>query len=258
MAPDSARDKLSAGTALNAVSFPPLSRLTAGLMVVAVLGFLLPFGYLLVGLHFTDQPAAVSFDLFHHNSGAISLAYYLLALDGLLVMFVVVLLYRLLAGRTNLTLLVAALSGVVGGLMQAIGDLRWPFLLPTLTHAYFASDVTPVAQQSLSFIFQAVDQLLGVVLSEHLYYLFMGLWTLLIGWHLTRSVLVTPWLGWLGYGTGIAFLVCSVEQFDLPTVAGTVLLVVVLLSRITWSIWMLLLATSVFRATATSDAVASR
>ena len=240
----------SKGTAPPAASLPPLARVTPVLLIVAVLGFLFPFGYLLVGLHFPDQPAATSFDLFRQHSRAIAIAYYLLALDGLLLMLVVVVLQRLLDGRATLLLRVATLSGVVAGLLQTIGDLRWPFLLPTLTQAYFASDVTPAAQQALGYLFQAVDQLLGVVLSEHLYYLFIGVWTLLIGWHLTRSALVKPWLGWLGCGTGVALLVCSVEQFDLPAGVGTVLLVVVVLSRITWGIWMGLLATNVLRATA--------
>ena len=135
---------------------------------------------------------------------------------------------------------------------QTIGDLRWPFLLPTLTQAYFASDVTPAAQQALNYLFQAVDHLLGVVPSEHLYYLFIGVWTLLLGWHLTRSALVKPWLG---CSTGVALLVRSVEQFDLPAGVGTVLLVVVVLSRITWGIWMVLLAARMFRVAAASPTV---
>lgn len=105
-----------------------MNRLTGILCILSVVGFFLPFSILLAVLHFTDQPADVAFPIFRQQSATVLLSYYGLAWSGLFLIATVLMLYRLLANRAVFSLAVATVCGVLGGLMQAIGDLRWPFL----------------------------------------------------------------------------------------------------------------------------------
>ena len=223
-----------------------VNRLAGILCILSVVGFFLPFSILLAVLHFTDQPADIAFPLFRQQSTTILLSYYVLAWSGLLLIATVLMFYRLLASRALFLLGFATVCGVLGGLMQTIGDLRWPFLLPTLATTYFDSGTSQATRSAVVIVFQAVDQFAGVELSEHLYYLFIGAWTLIIGWYLLRSLRSQSWLAWLGIISGCGLLISSIEQFDWPVI-GSALLVIVLLSRILWGIWLLSMATLLLR-----------
>ena len=223
-----------------------MNRLTGILCILSVVGFFLPFTILLMGLHFTDQPANIAFPIFRQQSTTILLSYYTISWSGLLLIATVLMLYRVVANRSSFSLIIATVCGVLGGLMQAIGDLRWPFLLPFLANTYFDPGSSQASRAAVVVVFQAVDQFAGVEMSEHLYYLFIGVWTLLIGLYLLRSLRFRNWIAWLAIISGCGLLISSIEQFDWPTI-GSLLLLVVLASRILWGIWLLIMATMLFR-----------
>ncbi len=230
-------------------------RLASILLILSVLGFFIPFTILLVVLHFTDQPASISFSLFRQQSTVILLSYYVIALSGLLLIFAVLTLHRVLVRREMLAMTIATVCGVLGGLMQAIGDLRWPFLLSPLATLYFDPNGNQASRSTIAAIFQTVDQFAGVELSEHLYYLFIGVWSLLVGLYLLRSLRSTRWLAWLGIIAGCGLLISSIEQFDW-SVIGSALLIVVVLSRVLWSIWLLSLAVMLLQRRARASSLA--
>ncbi len=221
-----------------------VSRLLGILSLLNVVGFFVPFITLLVILRFVDQPAEIAFPIFQQQSATVLISYYALAWDGLLLLVVVLLLYRALASRGGYLMGFATVLGVLGGLMQVIGDLRWPFLLPFLANSYFDPHSSQATHSAIAIVFQTVDQLGGIVISEHLYYLFTGAWTLLVGWYLLRSLRFPGWIAWIGIMSGCGLLLSSVEQFDWPGITPA-LLVVVSLSRILWSIWLLSVAAKV-------------
>lgn len=232
-----------------------LYRLTSMFLILSVLGFFIPFTILLGVLHFTDQPASIAFPLFRQQSVVILFSYYVIALSGLFLLSAALMLHRLLAGHAVLALTIATVCGVLGGLMQAIGDLRWPFVLPSLATLYFDPNSTEASRSTVIAIFQTVDQFAGVELSEHLYYLFIGTWSLLVGWYLLRSLRSERWLAWFGIISGCGLLISSIEQFDLPAIS-TALLFIVLLSRILWGIWLLAMAVMLLQRRAKASLVA--
>lgn len=79
--------------------------------------------------------------------------------------------------------LLAALSigaGVLAGLVQALGLLRWVMLVPGLAAAYVSPDATEVQRAMAVALFDAANQYLGMGVGEHLGYFFTAIWTLLI------------------------------------------------------------------------------
>lgn len=128
--------------------------------------------------------------------------------------------------------------------MQVIGDLRWPFLLPFLANSYLDPHTSQATRAAIAIVFQTMDQFGGILLSEHLFYLFTGAWTLLVGWYLLRSLRFPRWIAWIGILSGCALLLSSAEQFNWPGISP-VLLVVAALARILWNIWLLSVAATI-------------
>lgn len=79
--------------------------------------------------------------------------------------------------------LLAALSiafGVLAGLVQALGLIRWVMLTPALAATYVAPSASPQDQAIATALFDAANAYLGVGVGEHLGYLFTAVWTLLV------------------------------------------------------------------------------
>lgn len=76
--------------------------------------------------------------------------------------------------------LVAALSigaGVLAGLVQALGLLRWVMLVPGLAVIYVAQGATEAQQSMAIALFDAANQYLGMGVGEHFGYFFTAIWT---------------------------------------------------------------------------------
>jgi hypothetical protein len=79
--------------------------------------------------------------------------------------------------------LIAALSigaGVLAGLVQALGLLRWVMLVPGLAAMYVAPGATEMDKSMAVALFDAANQYLGMGVGEHLGYFFTAIWTALV------------------------------------------------------------------------------
>jgi hypothetical protein len=74
----------------------------------------------------------------------------------------------------------AALAGVLAGLTQAIGLVRWVFVMPDLARA--ASGDDPVAAQAAVHTFTLINAYGGVAVGEHLGQLLTALFAGLLAW----------------------------------------------------------------------------
>jgi hypothetical protein len=74
----------------------------------------------------------------------------------------------------------SATIGVLAGLVQALGLIRWVMLVPALAASYTAPGATEIERTIATSIFDVANLYLGVAVGEHLGYLFTGAWTLLL------------------------------------------------------------------------------
>ena len=136
----------------------------------------------------------------------------------------------------------AALSigaGVLAGLVQALGLLRWVLLVPMLAAGYVAPDATEASRQVAAALFDAANHYLGMGVGEHLGYFFTGGWTLVVAgliWRQHRIVAAAGALIALGVLVGMA------EPFGVP-LAGTINSI----SYSLWALWLLVLGVIVLR-----------
>jgi hypothetical protein len=106
---------------------------------------------------------------------------------------------------------VAAGVGLLAAIVQAIGLVRWPFLVPALARRYLAAAPGSADRAAVEVVFDAIHRLLGVAIGEHLGYLLTGGWTLLIGWAILADSALPPWLGLLALPIGIALWIGALE-----------------------------------------------
>lgn len=130
-------------------------------------------------------------------------------LSGLLMISAAVMLGQVLGFSAILP--VATTIGVLAGLVQMLGLLRWVYLVPSLARAYADVTAGPEQREASLAIFRAMHQYAGVGIGEHLGYLLTGLWSILIGVTVVLGESVPSLLGWPGVLIGAGLVLGSAE-----------------------------------------------
>ncbi len=218
-------------------------RVTAGVfLILAPLWFNASFA--LLGKRFDypnilRKPAAEILDRFHAGGSTLVLLFWMFMLSGLLLIPVVVLFGQVL-GFTGIVPL-AVVIGVLAGLVQMLGLLRWVYLVPLLARMNADAGLESGQRDSTLVVFRAMHQYLGVGVGEHLGYLFTGIWSVLTGIAVAGgTVLVPAWMGWVGIVVGGGLIAGSAEflgrdEDDGWALAGAAIPIL----YVAWSLWLL-------------------
>ena len=132
-------------------------------------------------------------------------------LSGILLLPIAVLLSAIMAADGSAILPVATAVGILAGLVQVVGLLRWVYLVPYLARMNADPMASPATREAVGVVFQSFHRFLGVGVGEHLGYLFTGLWTLLAGIAMVSGSVFAGWLGWIGIIVGGGLMVGSAE-----------------------------------------------
>jgi hypothetical protein len=143
-----------------------------------------------------------------------------------------VLLRRAFPAATPLLDLATPLA-VLAGLVQVLGLIRWPFLVPELARTYLDPAASEATRAAALTVFGAVHRYAGVAVGEHLGYLFTGTWTLVVAGAMLAAPRFRPWLGWVGIVSALGILVGLLEPAGIA-LAGTINA----FAYIVWSLWL--------------------
>jgi len=105
----------------------------------------------------------------------------------------------------------ARTAGVVAAVAQAVGLLRWVFVVPVLARIEGDSGLSSAERDAARVSFETLHQMFGVAIGEHLGQLCTAAWTALISFGLARRGL--PLLAGLGFAVSACLLVGLVEGF---------------------------------------------
>jgi uncharacterized protein DUF4386 len=162
------------------------------------------------------------------------------ALTAVLLVPTVVLLSATLGDANPTVLSLATSVGVLAALVQFLGLIRWPFVVPYLARTASDPGASPATKDAVDVIFQMLNRYLGVAVGEHLGYLFTGAWTAIVGIALIQSDVLHPLFGVIGLALSPLFLVGSLEFVGSFERAGWRLAgALVPVAYIGWSIWLL-------------------
>lgn len=177
-------------------------RLTAALLIIVPLAFTACFTLLQIQFEYPDilrQPTGDILAKFQRGGPALVGSWYAIALIAFLFIPLVVLAHQLIAARRPLGYLwLASTFGVLAGLVQTLGFLRWTFVVPQLAAQYLSPAASGAQREAIAVVFDAFHRYAGMALGEHLGFLATGLWTALIAAALVQSGLIKRWLGWIG------------------------------------------------------------
>jgi hypothetical protein len=217
----------------------PTTRLTGLLLIIVPIVFTVCFTLLQVQFEYPDilrQPTADVLTKFQAGGPGLVAVWYVLSLTAVLFIPVVILVHRVLAEQqASTTLQVATAFGVVAGLSQALGFLRWPFLVPFLSDAYLAPGANAAQQAAAAMVFEAFHRYAGMAVGEHLGYLSTSIWTFLVALLMLRSPQFGRWLGLSGMVLALGVASGLLEPAGVPLVGA-----INAISYLAWAAWLVL------------------
>jgi hypothetical protein len=229
-------------------------KLTAALLVLAAV--LANVAFSALGSIFNypdvlDEPAGAVLASFRDHQGAVSGWFAVLALSAALLAPIAIGVGRLSSKRA---MRVAVPVGIAAAVVQVIGLLRWPLLVPGFASDAASTHATTAAAGRDAFT--TASNILGVAIGETLGYALTAVWTVLVVVALGRTF-AGRWFQLLGIASAALVFVGVVSPLDLPGVDTANFLGYVL-----WSVWLVAFAVVIFvhdrrRATARVAAVAA-
>jgi hypothetical protein len=214
---------------------------TAVLLIAVPVAFNVTFTLLARSFSYPDilrEPAGTILARFSAGGAPLVVRWWAFALTALMMVPVVALVSSLFVDGPLRTLAFA--TGLVSALVQTLGLMRWPFVVPLLARRYVDPRATQGQRESAELVFDALHRYLGVGVGEHLGYLFTGSWTILTGVLILGSSAFPALLGWLAIPIGIALLIGALEFVGPNEPAGwTIAERVTPIAYIAWSVWLI-------------------
>lgn len=211
--------------------------ITGGLLILLPVLFNVAFFMLGRLFEYPDilrQPTAAILQKFSAGGERLIAWWYVFAFAAILFVLLPVLLYQVLNTAGTPYLLVGTVIGVLAGVMQTLGLLRWSFLVPQLTKTYLNPNASTAERDAVSVVFQAFHQYAGAALGEHLGYMFTAVWTILVAFAMMDSVFYPAWFGWVGILAALGILIGLLEPLGVKF-AGAVNAI----SYVLWSLWLI-------------------
>jgi hypothetical protein len=215
------------------------NRITGLFLILVPLAFNAAFFALASSFSYPEilrRPTAEILTQFAAGGPSLVALWYMFAITAILAIPLALLLYGVFRQDHPQLALAAAIVGVLSGLVQTLGLLRWVFLVPGLAAAYTSRTADPAAAAAAIVVFEAAHQYLGVAVGEHLGYLFTGVWTILLSVMMFRSTIFRPWLGIVGIVAAVGVMAGMLEPAGW-TSAGTINAI----SYVLWSLWLIVM-----------------
>jgi hypothetical protein len=213
-----------------------------GLLLALPVAFNIAFGVLAATFDYPDilrRPTHEVLARFHEGGTKLILWWWIFALTAAALAPLAVLLAQAIDGARGTLLIVGATIGVLAGLVQLLGLIRWPFLVPYLARVDADRDASPAQRETVDIVFQSFNRYLGVAVGEHLGYLLTGTWTVLVGIAFTQTTAAPGWLGIPGVVIGAALAMCSLEFVGPAERDGWKLAATFTpITYIAWSMWL--------------------
>ena len=203
------------------------SKLTASLLILAAV--LANVAFTALGSIFNypdvlDEPAGEVLRAFHDNQGAVSGWFGVLALSAALLAPVAIGVGRLSRSRA---MRIAVPVGIAAAVVQVIGLMRWPILVPGYASDAVAGD--PGAADS----FTTASNILGTAIGETLGYFLTATWTALVIVALGRRF-AGRWFPVLGAVSAALVVAGVLSPLGLPVIDTANFVGYVL-----WSVWLI-------------------
>ncbi|MCK5572923.1 MAG: DUF4386 domain-containing protein [Bacteroidetes bacterium] len=190
------------------------------------------------------QTSLYRLNLYREGQSVIQPTYWLLAMTGFTQIAMAVFLYRSFRERETTVLTFAVLFGILSGILQTLGFIRWAILIPYLAEQTAAPTATATTRETVALIEGAFNRYAGMAVGEHTASICLGLWTLLLGAAMVQNRLFDPRIGWVGIILSPLAFILALEQLG---VSGWLLDAITDFGFPAWAVWLVVLAVSLLR-----------
>jgi len=210
--------------------------LTGLLLIIVPIAFNITFFLLQRTFEYPDilrQPTEAILRRFKEGGSSLRRLWYAFTFSAILFIPVPIMVQQVFEPDAPWFLVIGTVIGVLAGVFQVLGLIRWPFLVPSLADIYTNSSSSQATRDSAAVTFMAFHRYAGVAIGEHLGYLFTSLWTILLCFAIIQTGIVSPLIGWLGIIPAVGILAGVLEEAGFKT-AGAINAI----SYILWSVWL--------------------
>jgi hypothetical protein len=214
-------------------------KLTAALLLLAAVLANVAFTVLGTVFNYPDvlnEPAGEVLAAFRRSQGVVSTWFLVLAGSAALLAPIALGVGRMSSSRT---MRIAVRVGVAAAVVQVIGLLRWPILVPG-----FAADAAsgdPAVASAARDAFTTASALLGTAIGETAGYVLTASWTLLVVSALGRGY-AGRWFRALGVGSAVLVFAGVLSPLGLPVIDTANFV-----GYILWSAWLVAFAALIVR-----------
>ena len=212
------------------------------LLVLGAIGVFIPYTILTIIFEYPDilrQETGVILTKFHNGGSALILTWWAFATLGLPLLVAYSKLGKLYEDKLPFVRWVTTI-GIISGIAQIIGLLRWVFVVPVLASSYLnATD--PATAAATKIAFQTVHQFGGVLLGEHVGQLFTIIWTVMITYAFYKLKLMPTWVTVLGYVASAIYLLAQTELIATVIPGAPVVGWAGFIGSTLWLIWLVII-----------------
>jgi hypothetical protein len=211
------------------------------LLIAGAVGVFIPYTILTMTFEYPDilrQDAGVILTKFHEGGNSLIFTWWAFAILGLPLLIAYILIGQKLEGRLGYIKWVTTL-GVISGVVQIIGLLRWVFVVP-VTASNFIAATDAATQAAAKMSFQVIHQLGGVLLGEHIGQLFTIIWTIMLSIAFMKLKMFPKWVSWLGIISSAIYLLAQLDLFATVIPGFPVLDGAGLVGSSLWLLWLII------------------
>ena len=137
--------------------------------------------------------------------------------------------------------------GILSGIVQIIGLLRWVFVVPALATQYVNTS-SSTTREAIEISFKVIHQFAGVLLGEHIGQLFTIIWTVFISIALLKLNIIPKSMAILGFIASFIYFLAQAELIATVIPSFPVIDIAGFVGSTLWLVWLILLGVQFIRA----------
>ncbi|HET6557287.1 MAG TPA: DUF4386 domain-containing protein [Prolixibacteraceae bacterium] len=211
------------------------------LLIIGAVGVFVPYTILTITFNYPDilrQESGIVLTQFHQGGALLIFTWLSFALLGIPLLISYSLIGQRLESKISYARWVTTL-GIISGIVQIIGLLRWVFVVPILASDY-VNTINPASQEAIVMVFKAVHQFGGVLLGEHLGQLLTVIWTVFISTALMKVKIIPQWLAWWGSISSFIYFLAQAELLATVIPGFPQIEIAGFVGSILWILWLIL------------------
>jgi len=211
------------------------------LLIFGAVGVLVPYTILAISFHYPDilrQDSGTILRQFHQGGAPLIFTWLAFALLGLPLLVAYSLIGQKLEHKIQNMNWITTI-GIISGLVQIIGLLRWVFVIPVLA-TEFVNSSSPSRQEAIEISFKVIHQFGGVLLGEHLGQLFTVIWTVFISFALLKVKAISKYLAWWGFIAAFIYFLAQAELLATVIPSFPVIPMAGFIGSTLWLLWIIL------------------